>query len=185
MRFVPVRCWGARWDMALVVTSIVSITIRRWTLRMRNRLAVCSIQDCFQTSRRYITHARVPTARGWHGSFRRMVDPGIDLVDCMRILLVEDDQRIARFVAKGLREHAFAVDVSIDGDDAIYKSSTTDYSAVILDVMIPGHDGFTVCRKLRGEGSAVPIIMLTARDNPPGRTAALDCGPADYLTHPF
>jgi two-component system copper resistance phosphate regulon response regulator CusR len=103
----------------------------------------------------------------------------------MRILLVEDDQRIARFVAKGLREHAFAVDVSIDGDDAIYKSSITDYDAVILDVMIPGHDGFTVCRKLRGEGSAVPIIMLTARDTLQDRIAGLDCGADDYLTKPF
>jgi two-component system copper resistance phosphate regulon response regulator CusR len=96
--------------------------------------------------------------------------------------LVEDDQRIARFVAKGLREHAFAVDVSSNGDDAVYKSSITDYDAVILDVMIPGHDGFAVCRKLRGAGSIVPIIMLTARDTVQDRIAGLDCGADDYLT---
>jgi len=103
----------------------------------------------------------------------------------MRILLVEDDQRIARFVAKGLREHAFAVDVTSDGADAIYKSSITDYDAVILDVMIPGHDGFTVCRKLRSAGSVVPIIMLTARDTVQDRITGLDCGADDYLTKPF
>ncbi len=103
----------------------------------------------------------------------------------MRILLVEDDQRIARFVAKGLREHAFAVDVTSDGADALYKSSITDYDAVILDVMIPGHDGFTVCRKLRGAGSVVPIIMLTARDTVQDRITGLDCGADDYLTKPF
>lgn len=103
----------------------------------------------------------------------------------MRILLVEDDQRIARFVAKGLREHAFAVDVTSDGEDAVYKSSITDYDAVILDVMIPGRDGFTVCRELRGAGSAVPIIMLTARDTVQDRIHGLDCGADDYLTKPF
>jgi DNA-binding response OmpR family regulator len=103
----------------------------------------------------------------------------------MRILLVEDDQRIARFVAKGLREHAFAVDVTSDGENAVYKSSITDYDAVILDVMIPGRDGFTVCRELRAAGSAVPIIMLTARDTVQDRIHGLDSGADDYLTKPF
>ncbi|MEP6637461.1 MAG: response regulator, partial [Acidobacteriota bacterium] len=82
----------------------------------------------------------------------------------MRILLVEDDQGIARFVAKGLREQTYAVDVTGDGDEAIYKASISDYDAVILDVMIPGRDGFEVCRELRAAGSVIPIIMLTARD---------------------
>jgi DNA-binding response OmpR family regulator len=103
----------------------------------------------------------------------------------MRILLVEDDKRIARFLAKGLREHAFAVDVTTDGDDAIYKSSVNDYDAVILDVMIPGRDGFQVCRDLRAAGSTVPIIMLTARDAVQDRVDGLDSGADDYLTKPF
>jgi DNA-binding response OmpR family regulator len=103
----------------------------------------------------------------------------------MRILLVEDDQHIARFVAKGLREHAFAVDVTSDGENAVYKSAITDYDAVILDVMIPGRDGFAICRELRGTGSAVPIIMLTARDTVQDRIHGLDCGADDYLTKPF
>jgi two-component system copper resistance phosphate regulon response regulator CusR len=103
----------------------------------------------------------------------------------MRILLVEDDQRIASFVAKGLREQAYAVDVTGDGDDAVYKSSITDYDAVILDVMIPGIDGFTVCRELRAQGSLVPILMLTARDTVQDRIEGLDCGADDYITKPF
>ena len=103
----------------------------------------------------------------------------------MRILLVEDDSRIARFVSQALREQAYAVDAAADGDDALYKASVNDYDAVILDVMIPGRDGFGVCRELRAAGSAVPVIMLTARDAVPDRVAGLDSGADDYLTKPF
>ena len=103
----------------------------------------------------------------------------------MRVLVVEDDERIARFVAKGLREQAYAVDVSVNGDDAIYKASISDYDAIILDVMIPGRDGFQVCSELRAAGSAVPIIMLTARDGVQDRIDGLDSGADDYLTKPF
>lgn len=103
----------------------------------------------------------------------------------MRILVVEDDFRIARFVAKGLREQSYAVDVTPNGNDALYKVSISDYDAIILDVMIPGRDGFEVCRELRASGSAVPIIMLTARDAVEDRVAGLDRGADDYLTKPF
>lgn len=103
----------------------------------------------------------------------------------MRILLVEDDQRIARFVAKGLREQGYAVDVTGDGDDALYKLSISDYDAVILDVMILGRDGFEVCRALRAAGVTVPVIMLTARDTVQDRITGLDSGADDYLTKPF
>ena len=103
----------------------------------------------------------------------------------MRILLVEDDPRIARFVAKGLREHAFAVDLAGNGDEALYKSSINDYDAMILDVMMPGRDGFSVCRELRATGSMVPVIMLTARDTVQDRITGLDIGADDYLTKPF
>ena len=103
----------------------------------------------------------------------------------MRILLVEDDGRIARFVAKGLREQAYAVDVVDNGDEAGYKLSINDYDAVILDVMIPGRDGFQVCRELRAAGIAVPVIMLTARDTVQDRITGLDSGADDYLTKPF
>ena len=103
----------------------------------------------------------------------------------MRVLVVEDEARIARFVAKGLREQAYAVDVSVNGEDAIYKASISDYDAIILDVMIPGRDGFQVCSELRAAGSAVPIIMLTARDGVQDRIDGLDSGADDYLTKPF
>jgi two-component system copper resistance phosphate regulon response regulator CusR len=103
----------------------------------------------------------------------------------MRILVVEDEPRIASFVAKGLREQAYAVDVSVEGADALYKASINDYDAIILDVMIPGKDGFQVCSELRANGSAVPIIMLTARDHLHDRIEGLDSGADDYLTKPF
>jgi len=103
----------------------------------------------------------------------------------MRILLVEDDRRIARFVARGLREQSYAVDVTADGTEAAYKLSVNDYDAVILDVMIPGRDGFQVCRDLRDAGRAVPVIMLTARDTVQDRINGLDSGADDYLTKPF
>ncbi len=103
----------------------------------------------------------------------------------MRILLVEDDPRIARFVSQALREQSYAVDATADGDDALFKASVNDYDAVILDVMIPGRDGFEVCRELRAGGSAVPVLMLTARDAVHDRVAGLDSGADDYLTKPF
>jgi two-component system copper resistance phosphate regulon response regulator CusR len=103
----------------------------------------------------------------------------------MRILLVEDDPRIARFVAQGLREQTYAVDVTADGEDALYKAAVNDYDAVILDVMLPGRDGFEVCRELRATGSSVHVIMLTARDAVEDRVHGLDTGADDYLTKPF
>jgi two-component system copper resistance phosphate regulon response regulator CusR len=103
----------------------------------------------------------------------------------MRVLLVEDDPRIARFISQGLREQTYAVDVTADGDDALYKASINDYDAVILDVMIPGRDGFEVCRELRASGSNIPVMMLTARDALQDRITGLDTGADDYLTKPF
>lgn len=103
----------------------------------------------------------------------------------MRVLLVEDDQRIARFVAKGLREQSYAVDFAASGDDALYQAGINSYDLFILDVMIPGVDGFAVCRKLRQSGIRAPILMLTARDAVNDRIAGLDHGADDYLTKPF
>jgi DNA-binding response OmpR family regulator len=103
----------------------------------------------------------------------------------MRLLLVEDDARIARFVAKGLREQAYAVDVASTGDDALYQAAINTYDLVILDVMIPGRDGFAVCRELRKTGQRMPILMLTARDAVEDRITGLDHGADDYLTKPF
>jgi len=103
----------------------------------------------------------------------------------MRVLLVEDDTGIINFLAKGLREQTYAVDVAMDGDDALYKAALNEYDAIILDIMIPGPDGLEVCRELRNSGSNVPIIMLTARDEVGDRVRGLDTGADDYLTKPF
>ncbi|MEW6735986.1 MAG: response regulator transcription factor [Acidobacteriota bacterium] len=103
----------------------------------------------------------------------------------MRILLVEDDTRVARFVAKGLREQSYAVDVAADGDSALYQTAISSYDIIILDVMIPVIDGFEVCRRLRASGARMPILMLTARDAVDDRITGLDIGADDYLTKPF
>jgi heavy metal response regulator len=103
----------------------------------------------------------------------------------MRLLLVEDEVRMANFIAKGLRENAYAVDVAANGEDALYQASVNTYDAIILDVMIPHKDGFAVCRELREKGFRTPVLMLTARDAVEDRIAGLDFGADGYLTKPF
>jgi two-component system, OmpR family, copper resistance phosphate regulon response regulator CusR len=103
----------------------------------------------------------------------------------MRVLLVEDDVRIARFVGKGLREQSYAVDIATNGDDALYQAEINTYDLFILDVMIPAPDGFAVCLKLRQSGIRAPILMLTARDAVDDRITGLDHGADDYLPKPF
>jgi DNA-binding response OmpR family regulator len=103
----------------------------------------------------------------------------------MRLLLVEDEPTAARVLAKGLREQAYAVDLAADGETALFQVGTTDYDAVILDVMLPLKDGFAVCRAVRELGSSVPILMVTARDTVDARIEGLDCGADDYLVKPF
>lgn len=103
----------------------------------------------------------------------------------MRILLVEDEPTAARVLARGLREQAYAVDLAADGDAALFQIATTDYDAVILDVMLPVKSGLVVCKKVRESGSRVPILMLTARDAVDARIQGLDCGADDYLVKPY
>ena len=103
----------------------------------------------------------------------------------MRILLVEDEPHAAKMLAKGLREQTYAVDVAADGRKVVELVSTSDYDAVILDVMLPFVDGLKVCQRLRAMGSHVPVLMLTARDSVDARVAGLDSGADDYLTKPF
>lgn len=103
----------------------------------------------------------------------------------MRLLLVEDDVSIARFVRKGLTEQSYAVDVATSGEEALYNASIGVYDGIILDVIIPPPDGFEVCRRLRAEGSHTPILMLTARDLVSDRIGGLDAGADDYLVKPF
>ncbi len=103
----------------------------------------------------------------------------------MRVLLVEDEPAAASLLAKGLREQAYAVDLAADGDTAVFQVETTDYDAVVLDVMLPLKDGFAACRAIRASGCAVPILMVTARDGVDARIEGLDCGADDYLVKPF
>jgi len=103
----------------------------------------------------------------------------------MRLLLVEDDADVARFIQKGLVEQAYAVDVASDGDGALYNVGVNTYDAIILDLMIPAPDGLEVCRRLREEGSTIPVLMLTARDSVDEKIAGLDAGADDYLAKPF
>jgi len=103
----------------------------------------------------------------------------------MRVLLVEDEPSAAHLLAKGLREHAYAVDIAVDGESALLQASTTNYDALILDVMLPVKDGLGVCRAVRRSGSQVPILMLTARDTVDARITGLDAGADDYVVKPF
>jgi two-component system copper resistance phosphate regulon response regulator CusR len=103
----------------------------------------------------------------------------------MRILLVEDEPRVAHFIARGLREQSYAVDVATDGEAALAQAGVNEYDAIILDVMLPLKDGFQVCREMRTQGIKPPVLMLTARDAVEDRVRGLDCGADDYLGKPF
>lgn len=103
----------------------------------------------------------------------------------MRILLAEDDQRLSDAIARGLRNHAYAVDVVADGAAAIVEAAVTSYDAIILDVMMPHKTGIEVARELRSRQISTPIMMLTARDSIADRVEGLDAGADDYVTKPF
>ena len=103
----------------------------------------------------------------------------------MRILLVEDEPRMANVIAKGLREQSYAVDVAQDGERGLYQTSINDYDVIILDVLLPHRDGYEVCRELRARGDTTPLFMLTARAAVDDRLTGFDAGADDYLTKPF
>jgi two-component system OmpR family response regulator len=103
----------------------------------------------------------------------------------MRMLIVEDEVKMASLIRRGLREEGVAADVAVKGEDALWMAGATDYDAIVLDVMLPGIDGFETCRRLRHDGVWAPVLMLTARDAVKDRVAGLDGGADDYLTKPF
>ncbi len=103
----------------------------------------------------------------------------------MRVLIVEDDVKLASLTRRGLREEGLMADVAITGEDALWMAGSTEYDAVILDVMLPDMDGFLVCERLRSDNVKSPILMLTARDAVEDRIAGLDSGADDYLSKPF
>src|ERR1700731_2331042 len=103
----------------------------------------------------------------------------------MRILLVEDERKVASFIARALRENTYAVDVAETGEKALELGTDTTYDAILLDVRLPGVNGIEVCRELRQQGIEAPILMLTARGLVEQRVEGLDAGADDYLTKPF
>jgi two-component system OmpR family response regulator len=111
----------------------------------------------------------------WSASYR----------DDVRVLVVEDELRMAALLKRGLQEDGYAVDVASSGPDAIWQATEFAYDAVLLDLMLPGLDGVEVCRQLREAGRWVPVLMLTARDAVEDRVRGLDAGADDYLTKPF
>jgi two-component system copper resistance phosphate regulon response regulator CusR len=98
---------------------------------------------------------------------------------------VEDEERVAAVIARGLREQSYAVDAARDGEEALYLAAVNQYDLFVLDVLLPVKDGYTVCRELRALGQRQPILMLTARDAVDDRVAGLDAGADDYLVKPF
>ncbi len=103
----------------------------------------------------------------------------------MRILLVEDQEKIAAFVRKALEEQGFGVDAIDDGDEAYILATTQSYDAIVLDIMLPGRDGLSILRNLRDQGNTVPVILLTARSELGERLEGLNLGADDYVTKPF
>jgi two-component system OmpR family response regulator len=103
----------------------------------------------------------------------------------MRVLVVEDDVRLAAALRRGLGYEGLIADVATDGEQGVAMAGASDYEAIVLDVMLPGFDGFEACRRMRAQGVWAPIIMLTARDSVEDRVRGLDQGADDYLTKPF
>jgi len=103
----------------------------------------------------------------------------------VRVLVVEDEKKLAGLLARGLREEGHSADVAGRGEEALWMARAVDYDAIVLDVMLPGQDGLSTCRSLRDSGVWSPVLMLTARDTVENRVAGLDAGADDYLVKPF
>ena len=103
----------------------------------------------------------------------------------MRVLVVEDEVKLAKLIRQGLREAGLLADVAVTGEDALWMAPANGYDVIVLDVNLPGIDGFETCRRLRGDGLRTPILMLTARDGVADRVTGLDTGADDYLVKPF
>jgi two-component system OmpR family response regulator len=103
----------------------------------------------------------------------------------MRVLVVEDERKLGELLRRGLGEEGYAADLADRGEEALWMAHAVPYDAIVLDVMLPGADGFEICRRMRGSGVWAPVLMLTARDAVDDRVNGLDAGADDYLTKPF
>jgi two-component system OmpR family response regulator len=106
-------------------------------------------------------------------------------MDAMRVLVVEDERKLGELLSRGLREEGYTVDLAHLGEEALWKARAVEYGVIVLDVMLPGVDGFSVCRQLREGSIWTPVLLLTARDAVNDRVNGLDAGADDYLTKPF
>lgn len=103
----------------------------------------------------------------------------------MRILVVEDEKRIASFIERGLKEQSYSVDISYDGESGLFQAQVNDYDCIVLDLMLPGKNGIEVCQALRSSGNQTPLMMLTAMNSVEDKVRGLDAGADDYLAKPF
>lgn len=103
----------------------------------------------------------------------------------MRILVIEDEKKIADFIKRGLKEEGYAIDIAHDGEKGLFLAKTNDYDLILLDLMLPKIDGITLCKQLKADKIAAPVIMLTAKDTVKDKVSGLDAGADDYLTKPF
>jgi two-component system OmpR family response regulator len=103
----------------------------------------------------------------------------------MRVLIVEDDVKLAALTRRGLRGEGMAADVAVSGEDALWMAGATEYDIIVMDVLLPGRDGFSTCQELRRRQIWAPVLMLTARDAIEDRVRGLDTGADDYVTKPF
>ncbi len=103
----------------------------------------------------------------------------------MRVLVVEDERKLGELLRRGLGEEGYAADLADRGEEALWMAQAVSYDAIVLDVMLPGADGFEICRRMRGNGVWSPVLMLTARDAVDDRVSGLDAGADDYLAKPF
>jgi len=103
----------------------------------------------------------------------------------MRILVIEDEKKIANFIKRGLKEEGYTVDAAHDGEEGYFLAKTNDYDLIVLDIMLPKMDGISLCRKIREEKISAPVLMLTARGTVKDKVTGLDAGADDYLTKPF
>jgi two-component system, OmpR family, response regulator len=132
----------------------------------------------------YRSHDGAPTMRAFlsaHPAFTRSATMASE----MRVLVVEDEKKLGELLGRGLREEGYAADVADRGEEALWMARAVAYDAIVLDVMLPGADGFEICRRLRRDRVWTPVLMLTARDAVDDRVVGLDSGADDYLTKPF
>lgn len=131
------------------------------------------------------TCSRLGPVSGMSGLLRAAAGTPLRKAIHMRLLIIEDDAKLAPLLARGLREEGFAVDVARDGEDGAYRAAGQDYDLIVLDVMLPGLDGFEVLERMRARGRRTPVLMLTARGAVEDRVRGLNGGADDYLKKPF